>query len=469
MSASVAETNKKSHPPGLYLLFTTEMWERMSYYGMRALLSLYLADRTKGGLGWSDEKALELFGTYTGLVYLTPLIGGYLADKYIGQRRSIIIGGILMMIGQFALAMPGLAALYAGLGLLIIGNGFFKPNISTMVGGLYPQGDARRDGAFTIFYMGINIGAFLSSYVCGTIGEKVSWGAGFASAGVGMALGLVVFFTFANKLLGDVGKAPSQLAKAGGANKIVDEERALNTQEKERILVILILSLFVIVFWAAFEQAGGLMNLYTDRKVDRVVFGWEIPTTWFQSINAIFIVVLGPIFAALWQGLGARGKNPSSPRKMGIGLLLLSFGFVFMLGAVQQSATHGKAGISWIVLAYFFHTMGELCLSPVGLSMVTKLAPKKYASMLMGTWFLSNAIANKLAGMVGGKAEKLGEFTIFGGIVAVTAVSGLILLALGQVLKKMMHGAEESAQPSPEEPKRSPEEILAAGKSIESV
>ncbi len=455
-----ATGNTKSHPPGLYLLFTTEMWERMSFYGMRALLSLYLVDKVKGGLGWTDEDALSLYGTYTGLVYLTPVLGGYLADKFLGQRRSIIIGGILMMIGQFVLSAPGVVALYAGLALLIIGNGFFKPNISTMVGGLYRQGDARRDSAFTIFYMGINIGAFLSSYVCGTIGEKVSWGAGFASAGVGMALGIVAFVSLANKLLGDVGKAPSQ-AQASAANTIVDDDKPLSVEEKERVLVILILAVFVVIFWAAFEQAGGLMNLYTDRKVDRFLFGWEVPTTWFQSINAIFIVILGPIFAGLWTTLGARGKNPSTPRKMGLALLFVSLGFVFMMGASQQSAAQGKAAVYWVVLAYFFHTVGEICLSPVGLSMVTKLAPKKYASMLMGVWFLSNAVANKLAGVVGAKAAKLGEMTIFGGIVAVTALSGVILLALGPVLKKMTHGAEDLS-PMPEK-KADPAALLEGG------
>ncbi|UQA63429.1 peptide MFS transporter [Polyangium aurulentum] len=438
--------SQKGHPPGLFLLFTTEMWERMSYYGMRALLSLYLADKTRGGFGWNDEQTLALYGWYTGLVYLTPVAGGYLADRWIGQRRSVLIGGALMMIGQFLLAMPGLAFLYAGLGMLIIGNGFFKPNISTMVGGLYRQGDPRRDSAFTIFYMGINVGAMLSSFVCGTIGERVSWGAGFASAGVGMALGLVTFFTLANRLLGDVGKAPSESvsASAGSSGSIVndDDSRPLTTEEIQRIAVIVILSAFVIIFWAGFEQAGGLMNLYTERKIDRVVFGWEVPTTWFQAVNAIFIVGLGLPFAAMWTALGRRGKDPSSPTKMGLGLLLLGAGFVLMLGAVNQAAAQGKAHMFWIIGAYLLHTMGELCLSPIGLSMVTKLAPKRYASLLMGIWFLSNAAANKLAGTIGGQASKLGEYTIFGGIAATTAAAGLVLLAISPVLKRMMHGAD---------------------------
>jgi POT family proton-dependent oligopeptide transporter len=441
-----AAASSKGHPAGLFLLFTTEMWERMSYYGMRALLSLYLADKTRGGFGWNDEQTLALYGWYTGLVYLTPVAGGYLADRFIGQRRSVLIGGVLMMIGQFLLAVPGLSFLYAGLGMLIIGNGFFKPNISTMVGGLYRQGDPRRDSAFTIFYMGINLGAMLSSFVCGTIGEKVSWGAGFASAGVGMALGLVTFLSLANKLLGDVGKSPTQPASAasGPAGAIVNAEdyKPLTSHEIQRIAVIVILSLFVIVFWAGFEQAGGLMNLYTERKVDRMVLGWEVPTTWFQAVNAIFIVGLGLPFAAMWTGLGRRGKDPSSPTKMGLGLLLLALGFVLMLGAVNQASAHGKASMGWLIGAYLLHTMGELCLSPIGLSMVTKLAPKRYASLLMGIWFLSNAAANKLAGTIGGMASKLGEYAIFGGIAATTAVAGLILLAISPILKRMMHGAD---------------------------
>jgi len=434
-----AEASRK-HPRGLYLLFTTEMWERMSYYGMRALLVFYM---TKS-FGWDKEHALSLYGTYTGLVYLTPLLGGNLADRYLGQRRTVIIGGILMMMGQFCLATPSVTAFYVGLALLIAGNGLFKPNISTMVGGLYRQGDPRRDSAFTIFYMGINLGALLAPMICGTLGERVNWNLGFASAGVGMGLGVATFVFLSGRLLGDVGKYPAgrETVKSDEAAASKEEAKPLTREEKDRVVVILVLALFVIFFWAAFEQAGGLMNLYTDEKVNRMVLGWQIPTTWFQAVNSIFILMLGPIFSWLWTRLAERGKDPSIPFKMAMGLLLVSVGFVLMMGASMQSAAEGKAALMWVIGAYFIHTMGELCLSPVGLSMVTKLAPKRYASLLMGAWFLSNAIANKAAGMIGGYADKLGELHLFGVIVAFTAVAGVVLLILARPLRRMMHGAD---------------------------
>jgi proton-dependent oligopeptide transporter, POT family len=454
MAQSMATAPAKGHPKGLYLLFTTEMWERMSYYGMRALLVLYMVSASsKGGFGWDKTRALEIYGVYTGLVYLTPVAGGFLADRYLGQRLSVTLGGILMMLGQFVLAMPGNveALFFGGLGLLVIGNGFFKPNISTMVGGLYAPGDARRDGAFTIFYIGINVGAFLASAVCGTLGEKFGWMYGFGSAGVGMGLGVVVFLALSNRLLGEVGKAPKKVSADTRAQAASAPSAALTRQEVDRIIVILVLALFVVFFWAAFEQAGGLMNLYTDAKVDRHVLGWEVPTTWFQAVNPVFIMLLGPVFAELWISLGRRQKDPSIPAKMALGLLLLAFGFVFMMGASKQSEAQGKAALLWVVAAYFFHTAGELCLSPVGLSMVTKLAPARFASLLMGVWFIANAVANYLAGLIGTYAEKLGEFELFLSITVAAAAAGVVLLALAPKLKRMMHGADE-ARPAAAEP-----------------
>ncbi|KFA90146.1 peptide MFS transporter [Archangium violaceum] len=453
----------RGHPKGLYLLFTTEMWERMSYYGMRALLVLYMVGATdKGGFGWSQGDALRIYGLYTGLVYATPVLGGYLADRYLGQRLSVTLGGILMMLGQFVLAMPGNSEtlFFTGLGLLVVGNGFFKPNISTMVGGLYAPGDPRRDGAFTIFYIGINVGAFLASAVCGTLGEKFGWMYGFGSAGVGMGLGVLVFLAFGKKLLGDVGLAPKPVERKASA--VAAPAQALTRQEWDRVIVILVLALFVVFFWAAFEQAGGLMNLYTDAKVDRNVFGFEVPTTWMQAVNPLFIMLLGPIFAEMWTGLGRKNKDPSIPAKMAMGLLLLSFGFVFMLGASKQSeAAGGKAALMWVVAAYFFHTAGELCLSPVGLSMVTKLAPARFASLLMGVWFIANAVANYLAGLIGGYAEKLGEFDLFMAITVATAVAGVVLLAISPFLKRMMHGADEMKPVAEEQPGSEPQPKMA--------
>ncbi len=438
----------KGHPRGLYLLFFTEMWERMSYYGMRGLLVLFLTSKVNGGFGWSTADALSLYGTYTGLVYLTPILGGFIADRYIGQRKAVVFGGTVMMIGHLLLALPSVAMFYAGLGCLIIGNGFFKPNISTMVGGLYAPGDGRRDGAFTIFYMGINLGAVLGNFICGTLGEREGWHWGFGAAGIGMFLGLVAFLALQRKLLGPVGLAPVKPSAATAA-VASGEKQGFTRQEWDRVIVIFIIALFVVAFWTGFEQAGGLMNLYTDQKVDRGMFGWEVPTTWFQNFNSAFIVLLAPVFAGLWGWLAARGKDPSIPVKMGLGLLFLSVGFVFMLGASKESAAMGKAAAWWVIMAYLFHTMGELCLSPVGLSMVSKVAPARIVSAMMGVWFLANAAANKLSGVIGGYSEKLGEFDVFLYITIGTGIAGVILLGVAPILKRMMHGTDEVKPTAP--------------------
>ncbi|NTX13271.1 peptide MFS transporter [Myxococcus sp. CA051A] len=440
---------RQGHPRGLYLLFFTEMWERMSYYGMRGLLVLFLTSKVNGGFGWTTGEALSLYGTYTGLVYLTPIVGGFIADRFIGQRKAVVLGGTLMMIGHLVLALPNVTMFYAGLGFLIVGNGFFKPNISTMVGGLYAPGDGRRDSAFTIFYMGINLGAMLGNFICGTLGEKYGWHYGFGSAGVGMFLGLVVFMLMQKKLLGPVGLAPVKPSLEARANGTA-EKKGFSKDEIDRIVVIFIIAVFVVAFWTGFEQAGGLMNLYTNEKVDRTMFGWEVPTTWFQNFNSFFIVALAPVFAGLWSWLSIRGKAPSIPVKMGLGLVFLSTGFVFMLGASSQSATMGKAAAHWVILAYLFHTMGELCLSPVGLSMVSKVAPARIVSAMMGVWFLANAAANKLSGVIGAYSEKLGEFDVFLYISLGTGVSGLILLGVAPILKRMMHGTDEEKPPAPQ-------------------
>ncbi|QAT86728.1 proton/peptide symporter family protein [Corallococcus coralloides] len=442
-STVAAGEARKGHPPGLYLLFATEMWERMSYYGMRGLLVLFLTDKVRGGFGWSTADALSLYGTYTGLVYLTPILGGYIADRFIGQRKAVVLGGALMVIGHLLLALPGISIFYAGLGFLIIGNGFFKPNISTMVGGLYPAGDGRRDGAFTIFYMGINLGAVLGNFICGTLGERVGWHWGFGSAGVGMTLGLIIFMALARRFLGNVGLAPAPRSTEAQKTTPDGKHHAFSRQEWDRIIVIFIIALFVVAFWTGFEQAGGLMNLYTDQKVDRTMFGWEVPTTWFQNFNSVFIVTLAPLFAAVWSSLAAKGKDLSIPVKMSLGLIFLSVGFAFMLGASKESAADGKAAAWWVIMAYLFHTMGELCLSPVGLSMVSKVAPQRVVSAMMGVWFLANAVANKLSGVLGGYSEKMGEFSVFLTIVIGAGLAGVILLFLAPMLKRMMHGTDE--------------------------
>ncbi|MFH4463922.1 peptide MFS transporter [Vibrio diabolicus] len=438
------------HPRGLFLLFGTELWERFSYYAMRAILVLYLTDTTMdGGLGWSTKDALDLYGIYTGLVYITPLIGGYLADNYLGQRRSILLGGALMAIGQFTLALPAdalgigsLHSFYLGLGLLITGNGLFKPNISTMVGDLYKEGDNRRDGAFTIFYMGINLGALLAGVVSGSVTTSYGWKAGFVAAGVGMLVSLVMQMVLAQSWLGDIGREPA--AKRDLNNKNSTTKQPLTKEEVNRLKVILVMSLFTIVFWAGFEQAGGLMNIYTQQYTDRMIGGFEVPAAWFQSLNPFFIITLAPVLAVLWVKLGKR--EPTSPVKFAMALFFLAIGFLCMVGAVleQGGDTTVKTSMLWLVGAFFFHTLGELCLSPIGLSLVTKLAPLRLASLMMGAWFGCNAIANYVAGYVGSHVGELGAMAIFSGIAVSATVSGVILLLFSNTLVRWMHGAENT-------------------------
>ncbi|GAA0076623.1 peptide MFS transporter [Clostridium sp. CTA-5] len=450
------KTFKLKHPPGLYLLFFTEMWERFSYYGMRALLVLYLTTEfIKGGLGVDKASALHMYGSFTALVYLTPIAGGYISDRYIGQRKAITIGGIIIALGQFTLfSNQSMTTLYIGLALLIIGNGFFKPNISTLVGHLYPEGDKRKDAAFTIFYMGINVGSFLAPLVCGTLaenlmatkqaGEIMHYGFryGFLAAGIGMVLGQILFNSLSDKYLGDIGKTTVGVNK-NSENKNV-KNKPLTKQEKNRTIVICILAAFVIVFWTGFEQAGSSLTVYTKEYVNRSVAGWEVPVSWFQSLNPLFIVLFGIPVSKLWIKLACREKGDLSiPTKMALGMIMLGIGFLLMVCAVMQRGgnvadTAVKANMLWLVGAYYLHTMGELCLSPVGLSMVSSLAPAKLASFLMGVWLCSQFVANEVAGIVAAYTETLGHLEIFAGIAVISIVIGLILLALNKKLVKMM-------------------------------
>jgi len=447
MTTAAAVPIEKGHPRGLYLLFSVEMWERVQYYGMRAFLVLYLVDASRG-LGWTQGQALSFYGWYTATVYLTPVLGGWLADRYLGQRLSVILGGTLMMFGQFLCALKSVPLLYLAFVFLVVGNGFFKANIATMVGQLYRAGDPRRDSAFTIFYMGINLGGMIGPLICGTLAETVDWSLGFASAGLGMGLGVLIFTALKGRLLGDVGRLGYEQRKSA-AGAVV--KAPLTREEKDRVIVIFVLSLFVIFFWAGFEQVGGLMNLFIKGKVDRLVLGHQIPATTFQSVNGFLILVFAPLFAMLWPWLAARGRQPSTPAKMASGLVLLSAGFVFLVAAARQVELAGKASPLWIVGALLLHTLGELALSPVGLSMVTKLAPKAYASALMGVWFLANMGGNKLAGMIGSLGERYGEFSVFLGLAVGSAAAGLLLFALAGTLQRMTHGAEQvtDAPPAP--------------------
>jgi POT family proton-dependent oligopeptide transporter len=447
----------KSHPKGLYVLFVTEMWERFSYYGMRALFVLFM---TKALL---FDKALgsEIYGSYTGLVYLTPLLGGYMADRYWGNRKSIIIGGILMAIGQLFMFFAGtyyqevnIAAplMFTGLGFLIIGNGFFKPNISTMVGQLYPAGDKRVDSAFTIFYMGINLGAFIAPLLCGYLGDTGNaadfrWG--FMAACVGMIVSLILFITLKNKYLvtptgEQIGEKPNSSREVKSETEVatpvnytamviwaavfggllylfrfqaemdwigsfifaltiaapgyIITDPTLSKVERQRIWVIYIAAFFVIFFWAAFEQAGASLTYFAEEQTNREIFGTVVPTSYFQSINAVAIVIFAPLFVWLWGWMGKKNMEPASPFKQAMGLFLLAMGYLVIAFGVKGIDPSTKLSMVWLVSLYTIHTFGELCLSPIGLSMVNKLAPVKLASLLMGVWFLSTAAANKFAG-----------------------------------------------------------------------
>lgn len=517
--------SSKGHPKGLYLLFVTEMWERFSYYGMRALFMLYMVQ----ALLFDKEMASQVYGSYTGLVYLTPLIGGYIADRYWGNRRSIVIGAVTMAIGQFLLFLSACYfhhiemakyLMFCGLGLLILGNGFFKPNISTMVGRLYTADDSRKDAAFTIFYMGVNVGSTLAPLVCGLVGntghpEDFKWG--FLASSLGMLLAATVFQAFKNKYICDpegnpVGMPPArQDAAAGKAHAtagsgqqnqkrtflmgagivlltllfsvnwsgdaahlfadadwigsliyatvivmplVIITDKSLTRTEQVRIGVIYIIAFFVIFFWAAYEQAGASLTFFADEQTDRTIGGWEMPAAYFQSFNPIMIVTLAPLFAAFWSFLGRHGIEPSSPRKQAIGLFLLSMGYLFIAFGVKNVEPGVKVSMIWLTGLYLIHTMGELCLAPIGLSLVYKLSPARFSSLLMGVWYLSTSAANKFAGLLSGFYPEKGISKSFMGypienlydffmlFVFMSGTAAVILFLLSGKLQKMMKGIE---------------------------
>lgn len=388
------------HPVGLFVLFFTEMWERFSYYGMRALLVLYMASTVdNGGLGWTTKEAIALYGYYTMLVYVMSIPGGIIADKFLGQKKSVLYGGIILVLGHGILAVEALWAFYAGLGLIILGVGMLKPNISTMVGGLYEKGDIRRDKGFTLFYIGINIGAFLSALIVGTVGEVYGWHYGFGLAGIGMLFGLMVYM-WGQKHLTHVGNF---LGHSQSEEERALMDKPLTKVEKDRVVVLLISFLIIIVFWGAFEQAGGLLNLYAQEKIDRSILGWTMPVTWFQSFNAGFIILFGTAVAGFWANRKLKGKETSTLLKMGMGTIIMGLGFLLMAFASKEasSVTFGTASFWWLAGAYLLHTIGELCASPTALSFITKLAPVKYASIMMGVYFAATGFGNKLAGSIG--------------------------------------------------------------------
>ena len=515
------------HPLGLFLLFLVEMWERFSYYGMRGLLVLYLVSKTgvnNPGRGWTKPDANNLYGWYTGLAYLMPVFGGIIADRLIGTHRSMIIGGLLIALGHITLAVSGIGSLAStemgmsvfvlGLALIVFGTGHFKPTVSVMVGQLYGPDDRRRDGAFTIFYMGINVGAFICAFICGTLGERFGWHLGFGAAAVGMLLGLFTYTLGRPLLIKGVGLPPpgkpnyaplfalgsivvaclvaicyhvgvfgkawgaydTLVAKVPHGNWVVSSSivafvlawcawyvAVQEAEDRGPTVCILLFILFNAIFWLAFEQAGTSLNLFASEMTNRWMWipfkgWWEMPATWFQSVNPFLIIALAPLFAGLWSALGRRNLNPSQPMKIALALLLVGAGYIFMVvGSIGTTPT-AKAGMFWLFAIYTVHTFGELCISPTGLAFVTRAAPAKSVSFLMGVWFLSSVVANKLGGTVAGKVEAIekgtlalpwyrwfklgGQADFFLAFVIVGVGAGVLVLIFTPLLKRLLHGRE---------------------------
>ncbi|MBI4502115.1 MAG: peptide MFS transporter [Gemmatimonadetes bacterium] len=427
------------HPRGLSTLFFTEMWERFSYYGMRALLILYMtAPITANGLGFDTARAASIYGWYTFGVYAAAIPGGWVADRFLGQYRSVFWGGVIIALGHFSLAIAALPFFYLGLALIVAGTGLLKPNVSTMVGSLYQQNDARRDAGFSIFYMGINIGAGVAPLVVGTLGQRVDWHVGFAAAGVGMVLGLIQY-VLGKKRLQPALTRLDQAARAGEAGRVgVAEPPGFTAKEWKRIGAIGVFFVAAILFWGAFEQAGSSLNLFADRMTRLTVLGWSFPSTWFQSLNSAFLIALAPVFAWLWVSLGQR--EPTSPVKFTLGLLFVGLGFLLLVPAASMAQQGVLVSPLWLTGVYLLHTIGELCLSPVGLSVVTKLAPGRIVGLMMGVWFLATAFGNKLGGWVAGFFDTLPLPMLFGAVAATTIASALVLLALVRPVKKLMGG-----------------------------
>lgn len=437
-----SEKNLFGHPYGLYVLFFTELWERFSYYGMRALLVLFLISETTSenpGYGWTESEAIYLYGWYTMLVYVAGIPGGWLADKVLGQKKTVMLGGALLVLGHSILAIDNITAFYTGLGFIILGVGGLKPNISTMVGGLYKSDDNRRDIGFKIFYMGINIGAFLSAIIIGGIGEVYGWHFGFGLAGIGMLLGQLVF-VFGQKYLIGIGDF---IGKKDNPEKD-SMNKPLTNIEKDRVKVLLLSFMIVIVFWGAFEQAGGLMNIYAFEKTDRMIssLNFEVPATWFQSLNAGFIVLFAVLVGKFWSWWKSLGRESALLFQMAVGVIIMAMGFAVMSEAALQYEKNGSSAMYFLVLAYLLHTLGELCTSPTAMALITKLAPIKYASLMMGTYFACTGFGNKLAATLGEWAQTAGEYEIFSGIFIFCSLFGLLVILIIKPLKRLTHGLD---------------------------
>ena len=486
-------TDFLGHPKGLFVCFATEMWERFSYYGMRALLILYLTKHWE----FTDATSYLIYGAYTSLVYIMPVFGGMLADQILGSKKAVTYGAILLVFGHLGMTVESNEQIfYLSLALIVSGVGFLKPNISTMVGALYEEGDPRRDSGFTIFYMGINIGAFTATLLCGYLGEQVGWAYGFGAAGIGMLFGLIIFL-WGQKYLEGLAEPPSNkyLQKMNGISYeswayisgifmvLVTWFLVQNSQlvgqllggfgaifigawllyalfrcapdERDRLIVVGILILFSLIFWALFEQAGSSLNILTDRGVNRVIFGWEVPASMFQSLNAGFIFTIAPLFAMLWIALAKRNMEPSTPIKFSIGIILVGLGFLALVYGMRSSEGL-QTGVFWIILIYLLHTLGELCLSPVGLSSVTKLSPQRIVGFMMGMWFFASAAGNYVAGLIAratasdssGVSNDVFDLTqkqsfmdVYTDVGLMAIGCGILLAILTPFLKKLMHGA----------------------------
>ena len=438
MADGVAEKQWFGHPRGLSTLFFTEMWERFSYYGMRALLILYMvAPPSQGGLGFSTVRSGSIYGWYTSSVYAMSLLGGLVADRLLGLYRSVLLGGIIIALGHFSMAYPSQQTFFLGLILIVFGTGLLKPNVSSMVGTLYNRADQRRDAGFSVFYMGINLGAFIAPLICGPLGQRVNWHWGFGAAGIGMTIGVIQYILTNRYIVGadaprtDVAIAREEHA-AGTKPKV-----PFTTAEWKRIGVIGILFVFSALFWMAFEQAGSSLNLFADRYTDLHMFGWNVPASTLQALQPLFIIILAPVFGWIWLSMGKR--EPSSPTKFALALMLVGLGMLLLVPASAMAQNQGiKVSPLWLVGVYFIHTVGELCLSPVGLSIVTKLAPPRIVGIMMGVWFLSIAAGNKAAGYAAGLFDTLPLPKLFGSVGVMTIVAGLILLMLLAPIKRLM-------------------------------
>jgi len=489
-AATATDTRFFGHPRGLSTLFFTEMWERFSYYGMRALLILFMtAPLAAGGLAFDTATAGAIYGLYTSMVYMTTLPGGWVADRLIGQRRAVLYGGIIIAAGHFCIAFSSMSTFYLGLFLIVIGTGLLKGNVSVIVGQLYTKEDVRRDAGFSIFYMGINLGAFAAPIVCGYLGQRVSWHTGFAAAGVGMTLG-VIQYVLGSRYLGDAGLHPApaespqaaarlrrnaaivggllaaaliafavgsatgalsitpvQVADAAGVLLLaivvfffgwLFTSRDWTPDERKKLYAIGVLFLAAGLFWSVFEQAGSTLNLFADRNTATVLLGWTFPSSWFQSMNSLFLWIFAPVFAWLWLRLARTRQEPSSPAKFALGLILVGAGFAVLIWAARMAEQGVLVSPMWLTVTYLLHTWGELCLSPVGLSAMTKLAPVRIGGLMMGVWFLATSVGNFIAGRVSSLYEAFALPTLFGAVGMFAIGAGILLFLFVRPIKRLM-------------------------------